>query len=135
MSEFILDDGRKAEKVENNPDSVTKVTELYVEPKRSKRLSQRITERFCVCEREIETVDEETGEVVDHVIENLCSAEDKPSTQTVKLVDDSATQTVNRPMKAAVEKRISDGSNKGFYIFGAIVVVQVLALLYVLFAM
>jgi hypothetical protein len=135
MSEFILDDGRKAEKVENNPDSVTKVTELYVEPKRSKRLSQRITERFCVCEREIETVDEETGEVVDHVIENLCSAEDKPSTQTVKAADGPATQTVNHPMKAAVEKRISDGSNKGFYIFGAIVVVQVLALLYVLFAM
>lgn len=135
MSEFILDDGRKAEKVENNPDSVTKVTELYVEPKRSKRLSQRITERFCVCEREIETVDEETGEVVDHVIENLCSAEDKSATRTVKSVENPPAQTVRTPMQAAVEKRMVDGSTKGFYIFGAIVAVQVLALLYVLFVM
>lgn len=124
MSEFILDDGRKAEKVENNPDSLTKVTELYVEPKPSMRLSQRITERFCVCEREVETVDESTGEVVDRVVENLCAGGEK-----------SATQTVKPPMQMAVEKRMLEGSNKAIYVFGAIIAAQVLALLYVLFVM
>lgn len=123
MSEFILEDGRKAEKVENNPDSLTKVTELYVEPKPTKKLSQRITERFCVCEREVETVDESTGEVVDRVVENLCGGE-KP-----------AIQTIRSPMQMAVEKRMLDKSNKGLYVFGAIIAVQMLALLYVLFAM
>lgn len=124
MSEFILDDGRKAEKVENNPDSLTKVTELYVEPKPTKNLSQRITERFCVCEREIETVDESTGEVVERVVENLCAGGEK-----------SAVQTTRTPMQMAVEKRMADKSNNGLYVFGAIVAAQVLALLYVLFAM
>jgi len=124
MSEFTLEDGRKAEKIENNPDSLTKVIEVYVEPKPSKKLSQRITERFCVCEREVETVDEETGEVVDRVVENLCAGGEK-----------SATQTVKAPMQMAVEKRMMENSKKGIYIFGAIVAAQLLALLYVLFVM
>lgn len=51
MSEFVFD-GRKAESVENNPDPMTKVIEVYVEPKQEKKLAKRITERFCVCERE-----------------------------------------------------------------------------------
>ena len=124
MSEFILDDGRKAEKIENNPDSLTKVIEVYVEPKPTKKLSQRITERFCVCEREVETVDEATGEVVDRVVENLCG----------QSVASQAPETKS-PMQMAVEKKVFDNSSRSLYVFGAIVAVQVLALLYVLFVM
>lgn len=72
MSEFTFDDGRKAEKIENNLDSMTKVTEVYVEPKMEKKLARRVTERLCVCEREIETIDESTGEVVNRVVERVC---------------------------------------------------------------
>jgi hypothetical protein len=72
MGEFTLDDGRKAEKLEKTVDSLTKVTEVYVEPKAQKKLSQRITEKLCVCERHIETLDEVTGEVIDLVVEKVC---------------------------------------------------------------
>lgn len=123
MSEYILDDGRKAEKVENKPDSMTKVTEVYVEPKQKKRLSQRLTERFCVCEREIETIDEDTGEVVDRVVENLCGGGVSVSSET------------KSPIQMAVEKKIKVGANKAAVLFGVIVAVQVLALIYVMFFM
>jgi len=123
MSEFILDDGRKAEKVENNVDPLTKVTEVYVEPKPSKRLSQRVTEKFCVCEREIETIDEDTGEVVSKVVENLCS-----QSGSVSII--SADKS---PMQVAVESRMRSKFGKEVYIFGAIIALQVLALAYVLF--
>jgi hypothetical protein len=123
MSEYTLEDGRKAEKVENNPDPLTKVTELYVEPKLNKRLSQRVTEKFCVCEREIEMIDEETGEVVSKSVENLCS---NGSTLSASKVDKS-------PMQMAVERKLSEKSGWEMYLFGAIVVVQLLALAYVLF--
>jgi hypothetical protein len=124
MSEFTLEDGRKAEKVENNPDSLTKVTEVYVEPKPTKKLSQRITERFCVCEREIETVDEATGEVVDRVVENLCA---QGEVRDVSREGSSALK--------AVEKRLSEKTSMGAILFGAIVVAQLAALAYVLFFM
>lgn len=125
MSEFTLDDGRKAERVESNPDARTKVTEVYVEPKVSKKLNQRVIERFCVCEREIQTIDEATGEVVNSVLENLCSSN--------SAAVDKATPV--RPMKKAVESRILANKNFGLYAFGAIIAVQVAALAYVLFFM
>lgn len=124
MSEFTLEDGRKAEKVENNPDSLTKVTEVYVEPKPTKKLSQRITERFCVCEREIETVDEATGEVVDRVVENLCAQGE------VRAVSREGSSALK-----AVEKRLSEKTSRGAILFGAIVAAQLAALVYVLFFM
>jgi len=126
MSEFTLDDGRKAEKVENNLDSLTKVTELFVEPKVSKRLTQRIIERFCVCERETQTVNEDTGEVVDRFVENL-------STGGVASVAHKS--EMKNPMKAAVESKVLSGSNKSLYVFGAIILAQVVALAFVLFFM
>ena len=46
MSEYTLEDGRKAVKVENNVDSMTKVTEVYVEPKLEKKLTQRVIEKY-----------------------------------------------------------------------------------------
>jgi hypothetical protein len=124
VSEYILDDGRKAERVENNPDSMTKVTEVYVEPKQRKRLSQRITEKFCVCEREVETIDEDTGEIVDRFVENLCGHGEVTMSSGVK-----------SPIQMAVEKKMKVGANKAAVVFGAVVVAQVLALVYVLFFM
>lgn len=125
MSEYILDDGRKAEKVENNPDSMTKVTEVYVEPKQKKRLSQRVTERFCVCEREIEVIDEDSGEVVDRVVENLCG----PSNGA------ALTPAHKSPIQMAVEKKIKVDSKKSIAVFGIILAVQAIALVYVMFFM
>lgn len=125
MSEFTLDDGRKAEKVENNLDPMTKVIEVYVEPKKTKRLSQRITERFCVCERVVETIDEDSGEVVESVVENLCGSE-------VKAV---APQSKKSPIQMAVESKLKGDSLKRTVAIGAIIAVQVLALVYVIFFM
>ena len=121
MAEFIFD-GRKADRVENEIDPMTKVTEVYVEPKQEKKLAKRITERLCVCEREIETINESTGEVVDRVVERVCEG----STTREK--------SVENPLYAMVEKRVSEGKVKN-YIFIAVIVAQVLALAYVLFAM
>lgn len=125
MSEFTLDDGRKAEKVENSPDALTKVTEVYVEPKPRKRLTQRVTERFCVCEREVETIDEDTGEVVSRVVESLCG-------QSEGVVASSAAKP---SMKSLVESKIRQSSSRGVVVFGALVLVQLVALAYVVFFM
>lgn len=125
MSEFTLDDGRKAEKVETKPDSLTKVTEVYAEPKVTKKLTQRVIERFCVCERETQTINEDTGEVLDSVVENLC-ASGTPA---------AAKATERSPMKKAVEERVKGGQKNSIYVFGAIILVQVVALAYVLFFM
>lgn len=122
MSEFTLDDGRKAEKVETKPDSLTKVVEVYAEPKMTKRLTQRVIERFCVCERETQTINEDTGEVVDSVVENLCSG----GAAAAKAQEKS-------PMKKAVELKL--GQKNSVYVFGAIILLQVAALAYVLFFM
>jgi hypothetical protein len=126
MSEFILDDGRKAEKVESSVDSLTKVTELFVEPKVSKLLTQRVIERFCVCERETQTVNEDTGEVVGRLVENLCVG-------GVSSVSHKG--EMKNPMRAAVESKVLSGSNKSLYVFGAIILAQVVALACVLFFM
>lgn len=122
MSEFTLEDGRKAEKVENNVDSMTKVIEVYVEPKQQKRLSQRVTERLCVCERVVETLDEVTGEVVSTVVEKVC---------------ENATETKRSksPVLAAVESRIGEKKNVMNYVFVAVILAQLALLAYVTFGM
>ena len=74
--EFILEDGRKAEKIELNENHST-ITELYVEPKLEKRLKQRIVEKYCVCEREIQDLDENTGEVINTTIEKVFDPTEK----------------------------------------------------------
>lgn len=125
MSEFTLEDGRKAEKVENNPDNLTKVIEVYVEPKFQKRLSQRITEKFCVCEREVETINEDTGEVVSRVVEKLCGQAESVS------VSSSEKST----FKKLVEDKIKKGSLRGMVVFGVLLVVQLAALAYVVLFM
>lgn len=121
MQEFTLDDGRKAEKIENSVDSMTKVTEIYVEPKQEKKLSQRIIERLCVCEREVETIDESTGEVVNRVVENLCGG-------TVPRFTEKKLSGVF----SAVEKKVSDRSKFLNAIFIAAIIAQVAILAYML---
>ena len=122
MSEFTLEDGRKAEKLENNLDSLTKVIEVYVEPKQQKKLSQRITEKLCVCERVVETLDETTGEVVNTVVEKVCC--DKP--QEVKVFADKS------HMQMVVEDKLKGVGVKN-YVFAAIILAQLAALAYVIF--
>ena len=62
---YYLEDGRKAEKHVID-DGKTRVTEIYEEPEKPKKLSQRIVEKLepTVCERTVETVDED-GHVID----------------------------------------------------------------------
>lgn len=119
MGEFTLDDGRKAEMLEKTVDSLTKVTEVYVEPKAQKKLSQRITEKLCVCERHIETLDEITGEVVNVVVEKVCGEEVEKSSgkSSVRLL---------------VEEKIKGAMDLKNYIFIAVIAVQLLALAYVI---
>lgn len=126
MSEYILDDGRKAERKENNLDSLTKVTEVYVEPKAQKRLAQRITERLCVCERKLETIDEETGEVVESVVENLCGS---PEVKSVSAPSGKS------PIQIAVENKMGSNLLKSRVALGAILLAQVVALVYVILFM
>jgi len=126
MSEYILDDGRKAERKENNLDSLTKVTEVYVEPKAQKKLAQRITERLCVCERQLETIDEETGEVVERVVENLCGS---PEVRSVSVPSGKSA------IQMAVENKMNSNFTKSMVVFGAILLAQVAALVYVIFFM
>lgn len=123
MSEYTLDDGRKAEKVENSIDSLTKVTEVYVEPKQTKKLSQRITERLCVCEREIETLDESTGQVINKVVEKLCEG-----------VSEQKHVELKSPMQKIVEEKLKSSKSKNL-LFATLVVAQVLVLVYVVFFM
>jgi hypothetical protein len=70
----ILEDGRKAEKVVTEvQEEGKKITELWVEPTIEKRLSKRVVEytKPVVHRREIETVDEETGDIKERHIESL----------------------------------------------------------------
>jgi hypothetical protein len=123
MSEFTLEDGRKAEKVENNVDSMTKVIEVYVEPKQQKKLSQRVTERLCVCERVVEILDEVTGEVVSTVVEKVCEGATETKSQS------------KSPVLAAVESRIGEKKNVMNYVFVAVILAQLALLAYVTFGM
>jgi hypothetical protein len=128
MSEFTLDDGRKAEKVENTPDSLTKVTEVFVEPKPQKKLAQRVIEHYCVCERETVTFDE-AGEVVGRVSERVCC--DQGRAESLSSVKPSA----KSPMQLVVEDKINSKKRYDLYAFAALVVLQVLVLAYVVFVM
>lgn len=129
MSEYLLDDGRKAERVEMEPDNRTKVVEVYVEPKVEKKLSKRITERYCVCEREIETIDENTGEVVSRVVE-------KVNGDTVVDSQSVASVPCEKSIKKLVEEKIQENKKLNLnMVFAGVIVLQLAALAYVLFFM
>ena len=125
--EFVYDDGRKAEKVEIDQGK-TKVTEIYVEPKPEKKLAQRIIEKYCVCEREIETIDEYTGEVVSRTVEKVSDGQIVASS-----VDEADLE--KSPMEKVVEEKIN--SKKDFPIGNmvliGVIVAQLLGLAYLLF--
>jgi len=122
-SEFLFEDGRKAEKIEIDQGK-TRVTEIYVEPKPEKKLAQRITEKYCVCEREIETIDEVTGEIVSRVVEKVSD------NAVVESVDQ-----VKSPMQVLVEEKLMS-KKPSLLTIGLVVVIaaQVLGLAYLIFA-
>lgn len=126
--EFVFEDGRKAEKVEID-EGKTKVIEIYVEPKPEKKLAQRITEKYCVCEREIETIDEITGEVLNKVVEKVTDGK----------VYSSSDQSVNpeESMEKIVEEKINSKSkfSKTTLILIGFIVLQLVGLAYLLFSM
>lgn len=124
--EFVYSDGRKAEKVEMD-NGKTRVTEIYVEPKPEKKLAQRVTEKYCVCEREIEIIDENTGEVIEKLIEKVSDG------QIVESLKDS---TFKSPMQILVEEKLSNPaiSTSGM-VLAAVVLLQLAALFYVVFFM
>lgn len=123
--EFIFNDGRKAEKIEVDQGK-TKVIEIYVEPKPEKKLAQRITEKYCVCEREIETLDELTGEVIDKVVEKVSDGvvlESKSTTESAESLEKVVERKINNKQKFNLTSVV---------LFG-LIGLQVLGLLYLLF--
>lgn len=73
---ITLEDGRRAERItqEENTECEGKVvTELWVEPAIEKRLSQRVVEykKPVVHRREVEFVDEVSGEVIERKVESI----------------------------------------------------------------
>jgi hypothetical protein len=123
--EFVFEDGRKAEKFEVEKER-TKVIEIYVEPKPEKKLAQRIIEKYCVCEREIETIDEVTGEVINKVIEKVSDG-DVGSFQEIPM-DSSAKKLVEEKIKNKFKF-----SKLNMIIIG-VIVVQLIGLCYLLLA-
>lgn len=121
--EIVFDDGRKAEKIERD-EGRTKVTEVFVEPKLEKKLAQRVTEKYCVCERIIETIDESTGEVVNTVTEKVC--DDKVSSMTSE--NSSVVDMIEKKMQS---KKISPVSLGLTILIG----IQLVALVYYMFFM
>lgn len=129
-AEFVFNDGRKAEKVEID-EGKTKITEIYVEPKPEKKLAQRIIEKYCVCEREIETIDEATGEVISVVKEKVSDGHVYESVnQTLETFEEKS------PMQMVVEEKLN---KKQFSVSNTvlvgIVLVQIAALAYIIFFM
>lgn len=125
--EFLFEDGRKAEKVEMDQGK-TKVTEIYVEPKPpQKKLAKRITEKYCVCEREIETIDETTGQVVEKVVEKVLDGQVLSSDSDVE----------KSPMQSLVEKKLSEKRKVpvSTMVMIGVIAAQVVGLVYLLFVM
>ncbi len=124
MSEYTLEDGRKAVKVENNVDSMTKVTEVYVEPKLEKKLTQRVIEKYGVVERIVETLDEKTGKVIDRVVHKVCDKQEE-------VVVDKKSNALKSPMQLIVEEKLKSKFDWKTFAFVSVVVIQLLVLGYV----
>lgn len=144
-NEFVLEDGRKAEEIKIIKSNEV-VQELYVEPKPvieevEKKLVKRITERRpCAYEKEIEMYDEVTGDVtrivekqdcvtkqeVEQMIKEICGINSccKKEKVGLKIVE-------NNSAKKMLEDKISSKKNYGNYIFLGIILIQVLALLWI----
>ena len=87
-----------------------------------KKLAQRVTEKYCVCERIIETIDESTGEVVNTVTEKVC--DDK-----VTSMSSENSNIVDMIEKKIQDKKISPVSLGLTVLIG----IQVIALVYYMF--
>lgn len=125
MSEYTLEDGRKAENVENIIDSMTKVIEVYVEPKAEKRLSKRVIEKLGVVERVVETFDEVTGEVLGRQVERVGAERVATEPEVIEK------KSLKSAMQLAVEEKLKSKIDFKTYAFIAVVIVQLLVLGYV----
>lgn len=94
---WTLDDGRRAERrvMEQKKDDgvVERVVELHVEDERPLKLQQRVIEKSkpIIYEREIETLDTNTGEILDRKIESI---EPKVQMQIVEHITSSVNSNV-----------------------------------------
>lgn len=145
-NEFVLEDGRKAEEIKTVKEDVV-VKEIYAEPKpveAEKKLIKRVVERRpCGYEKEIEIYDETTGEVtkivekqdfvtkqeVEQMIKEICQINNSCQKE-VNYIKKS--EDLTSAKKMLEEKVVSKKNNYGNYIFVGIIVIQILALLWVL---
>ena len=122
---FMLDDNlQSVEDIEQSFKKGTIKIALVFEPKFEKKLAQRVTEKYCVCERIIETIDESTGEVVNTVTEKVC--DDK-----VTSMSSENSNIVDMIEKKIQDKKISPVSLGLTVLIG----IQVIALVYYMFFM
>lgn len=141
-NEFTLDDGRKAEEVKIVKEDVV-IKEVYAEPKpveAEKKLIKRVVERRpCGYEKEIELYDENTGEVtriiekqdfvtkqeVEQMIKEICGiGKSCCQKEKVELMMEPS------PAKKMLEEKIGSKKNYGNYVFLGIILIQVLALVW-----
>ena len=113
---MMLEDGRKAEKVVTEVhDEGKKVTELWVEPAIAKRLSKRVVEytKPVVHRREVETVDESTGDVTERQVESIDPEVKMELREVIKSNSSVSALSIEEPpcyvTQQAMEQTFKDG--------------------------
>jgi hypothetical protein len=137
---FVLEDGRKAEKIVTeskiSDQESQKVIEIKVEETRPLKTQTKITEktRCYIYERITETVDQETGRVLESKVENF----DCNTGEAKELVLNEQALTPNKlklnscNLNSCSEENQTKFDLKGL-LLTAIIVAQVAALVYLLF--
>lgn len=98
VEKWVLGDGRRAEKrvteVKGEDGRSERIVELHVEDERPLRLQQRVREKAkpIVFERTIETVDPQSGEVVEQKVESI---DPKVTMQLVEHISTKAQESVS----------------------------------------
>lgn len=104
---ITLEDGRKAERIVQAEDSEGKtVTEVWVEPIIERKLSQRVVEyrKPVVHRREVETVDEVSGEVIERKVESLEPENKMQLREFIKTESSVKAMSVEEPCDCYVTK-------------------------------
>jgi hypothetical protein len=139
---FVLEDGRKAEKVivekVISKDEVERVIEVKAEEFLPLKTQQRITEKLksFVCERRTETIDQRTGEVIDVKIETF-SSPDQVVGATQENVSSLSKGKKLKSLGAIEEVDVDSTKESTIYskkdiLLATIIVAQVLGLAYLL---
>lgn len=149
VEKFTLEDGRKAEKstTENIINEVEKeiVTEIRAEEARPLKTQKRIIEKVkpFIYERRIETIDPSNGEVLDVVVEEVVKATENNYTkeevveEILKALKEKKSKINSLGMVEKIEEK-EEISLKDKFSFKdislmAIIVAQILGLIYLLF--